>query len=244
MRLKRYSSLGLQLRERINLCNSTTSPSGLMDGAWCLPNPSPTIASPSTVFYMVKYPNTSYGGILLIQPFYPFSIVSQRSSPRLSLGSAAADALGLGTLEMRGGDPALIVCLRSRGDSRAISTDDGNLVSRVDLLGLTRGPLRTLTTFATAALLREEGGDPGVVDEVDGPAKSAEEDEVQKDNLRVEEASGGLDDADSFVVDGHGVEGVLAVGQDSNELQTQILGMELGGEGVGHGLIGASGDLK
>lgn len=63
-------------------------------------------------------------------------------------------------------------------------------------------------------------------------------------HLRVEEASGRLDDADSLVVDRDSVEGVLAVLQHSNELQAEVLGVEFGGEGVGNRLLGAGWDLK
>jgi hypothetical protein len=63
-------------------------------------------------------------------------------------------------------DPTLVIGLCARGDSRAISTDNSDLIGGVDLLGLARGPLRALAALATTLLLGEEGGDPGVVDEV------------------------------------------------------------------------------
>ena len=82
---------------------------------------------------------------------------------------------------MRDGDPALIVGLGTGGDSRAVSADDGNLVGRVDLLGSTGRLLGALAALATALLLGEEGGDPGVVDEVDGSSEGAQEDDVEED---------------------------------------------------------------
>ena len=84
---------------------------------------------------------------------------------------------------MRGGDPALVesTSLRAAGDSRAVGTDNGNLVGGVDLLGLAGGTLGALAAFAAAALLGEESGDPGVVDEVDDAAEGGEEEEVEED---------------------------------------------------------------
>jgi hypothetical protein len=81
---------------------------------------------------------------------------------------------------VRGWDPALVV-LGASSDSRAISTHNSNLLRGVDLLGALRGLLRALTTLAAPLLLGKEGGDPGVVDEVDGASEGAEEDEVEED---------------------------------------------------------------
>jgi hypothetical protein len=78
-------------------------------------------------------------------------------------------------------NPALVVGLRARGDSRTISTNNGDLVGGVNLLASTGGPLRTLAALATALLLGEEGADPGIVDEVAGAAKGAEDDKVEED---------------------------------------------------------------
>ena len=124
---------------------------------------------------------------------------------------------------MSGGDPALIesTSLCAAGDSRAVGTNDGNLVGGVNLLGLAGGTLGALAALAAAALLGEESGDPGVVDEVADAAEGGEEEEVEEDtgrgielvcgsrvcwtweslHLRVEPAHRSLNDADSFVVD-------------------------------------------
>lgn len=82
---------------------------------------------------------------------------------------------------MSSGDPALIICLRSGSDGRAISANDSNLISGVDLLGATGRLLGAFTTLTTALLLGEESGNPGVINEVHGSAEHAEEDEVQED---------------------------------------------------------------
>jgi hypothetical protein len=99
----------------------------------------------------------------------------------LGLGSAATNALGLRALQVGCGDPALVVCLCARSNSGTVSTNDGDLVSRVDLLGSQRRLLRALATLAATLLLGEESSDPGVVDEVGNAAEYAENDEVQED---------------------------------------------------------------
>jgi hypothetical protein len=62
-------------------------------------------------------------------------------------------------------------------------------------------------------------------------------------HLRVEEAGGRLDNADSLVVDRDSDEVVLAILQHSYELKAKVLGVHLLGEAVGDRLIGASRDL-
>lgn len=63
-------------------------------------------------------------------------------------------------------------------------------------------------------------------------------------HLRVEQASGPLNNGDSLVVGGDSKDGVLRVPQDSPELKTEISGVKVGGESVGHGLLGPSRDLN
>lgn len=121
---------------------------------------------------------------------YPISKWYTRYCPesdlglRLDLRGAATDTLGLRALQVRSRDPALIV-LRAASDSRAISTNNSDLLSGVDLLRSLRGLLGALATLAAALLLGEEGSDPGVVDEVDGTSESAKEDEVKEDATNV-----------------------------------------------------------
>ena len=87
---------------------------------------------------------------------------------------------------MSGGDPALVesTSLCAASDSRAVGTNNGNLVRGVDLLGLAGGALGALAALAAAALLGEESGDPGVVDEVDDAAEGGEEEEVEEDAVK------------------------------------------------------------
>ena len=81
---------------------------------------------------------------------------------------------------MRGGDPALVV-LGASGDSRAVSAHNTDLLSGVDLLRALRRLLSALATLAAALLLGEEGGDPGVVNEVYSASEGAEENKVKED---------------------------------------------------------------
>lgn len=85
---------------------------------------------------------------------------------------------------MRSRDPALVVGLGTRSDSGAVSANNSDLVGWVDLLRSARRALGTFAAFAAALLLGEERSDPGVVDEVDGSAENAEEDEV-KENAEI-----------------------------------------------------------
>ena len=108
-------------------------------------------------------------------------------APRLCLWCATpstVDPLRLRPLQVRRGDPRLVVSLCARSDSGTISANNGDLVRRVDLLGLLAGCLCALAALAAAFLLWEQGRDPGVVDEVDGSAETGEQDKVEKDTVR------------------------------------------------------------
>ena len=111
---------------------------------------------------------------------YPCTFLCSRSASRSGLG-ARCNTLGLRARQVVGRDPRLIVGRGTAGDSRAISTDNADLVGRVDLLGTARRALGTLAALAATLLLGEESGDPGVVDEVDSASESAEENEVEED---------------------------------------------------------------
>lgn len=63
-------------------------------------------------------------------------------------------------------------------------------------------------------------------------------------HLRVEEAGRRFNNADGLIVHRDGVEGILMILQHRNKLQTHILGVHLGAEGVRHGLALACGDLN
>lgn len=84
---------------------------------------------------------------------------------------------------MAGGDPALVeaTSVGAAGDSWAVSANNRDLLGGVDLLALAGGARGALTALAAAALLGEESGDPGVVDEVADAAEGGEEEEVEED---------------------------------------------------------------
>jgi hypothetical protein len=83
------------------------------------------------------------------------------------------------------GDPALVIGLSSGCDSRVVSTNNTSLVGWVGFLATAGRCLSTLATFTTTALLREEGGDPGVVDEVDGSTEGSEKDGIEEDTVNM-----------------------------------------------------------
>jgi hypothetical protein len=161
-----------------------------------------------------------------------------------------------------GRDPGLIVGLSTAGNSRAVSTDNADLVGRVDLLGTTRRALGTFTTLAATLLLGEEGSDPSVVDEVDGTSEDTAEDKVEEDaaspislcantqvaqsdsHLRVEEAHRSLNNRDSAVESRVGVEHAHVVLENGGQVEGQVLGVHLGSEAVGCSLLLAGRNQK
>ena len=90
--------------------------------------------------------------------------------------------LRFGPLQMSRRDPTFVVRLGATRHSRAIRTNDTDLVGRIDLLGAAGGFLGALAAFAAATLLGEEGGDPGAVDEITGAGEGGEEEEVEEDS--------------------------------------------------------------
>lgn len=169
---------------------------------------------------------------------------------------------------MTGGNPALVeaTSLSTGGNSRAVSTDNGDLVSRVDLLALAGGAAGALATLAAALLLGEQSGDPGVVDEVDDAGEGGQEEEVEEDavrhavlvnifwnalcrcwdvinlHLRIEPANRRLNNADSLVVDLTSVDLACSALQHGGEVQAQVLRVHLSRERVCESLALAGGD--
>lgn len=77
-------------------------------------------------------------------------------------------------------DPTLIIRLRARRDRRPIGSNDRDLIAGIDLLGPGGGLFGAFGAFAAALFLREEGRDPGAVDEVAGAEEGGEEEEVEE----------------------------------------------------------------
>jgi hypothetical protein len=133
-------------------------------------------------------------------------------------------------------DPALVVVLaRDVGNGDGLGT--GERFSNIDgLLGLLVG--------AGALSLGEEGLDPGLVDEVESTGESSREEEVKEDDLRVEEAGGGLNDGGRAIMDQDLVEGTIGVRNESLELNANLLRLHVLSEREGKLLLLASGDLN
>lgn len=81
-------------------------------------------------------------------------------------------------------DPTLIVSFCTRCHGRPISTNDGDLVSRVNFGRSARRLLGSLSTLSTALLLGKESRDPGAVDKVAGAPKCSKEKEVKEDAMK------------------------------------------------------------
>lgn len=94
--------------------------------------------------------------------------------------STALDTLSGRSIDVVSGNPTLIICFGSARDGRTISSQYGYLIGWIDLLPSQRA-LRALTTLPSTALLREECGDPGTVDEVASPRKESTEEEIEED---------------------------------------------------------------
>ena len=94
----------------------------------------------------------------------------------LRLGGAALDALGDRAVDMVVGDPALVVVLAISASGGA----RGRLVARQRLGDLSLLGFLGDGRGATGGL-REEGLDPGLVDEVEDAAEEAGQEEVEED---------------------------------------------------------------
>ena len=97
-----------------------------------------------------------------------------------TLWSAASDSLRLRSLQVGGWDPALVVGIGASSNSWPICPDNRYLLAWVHRLGAAGRSFRALATLAAALLLREQRGDPSVVDEEAGSSKSGEQEEVQE----------------------------------------------------------------
>ena len=77
-------------------------------------------------------------------------------------------------------DPGGVEYLCAARDSGTVGTNDGNLISRIDALGALGRGFGAFAPLAAFAGLREEGPDPGAVDEVAGSAKGESEEQVEE----------------------------------------------------------------
>ncbi len=101
-------------------------------------------------------------------------------TPALRL-SPALHTLRLRPIDVVCGDPALVISLCPRGHRWPVSSNNGHLISRVDLLRLARRFLCALSALSTTALLREQSADPGAVDKVAGASEGGAKEQVEED---------------------------------------------------------------
>ncbi len=80
-------------------------------------------------------------------------------------------------------DPALVVCRCLRSHGWSVGSDNGDLISRINLLRLTGRFLGAFAAFASTALLGEEGTDPDAVNEIACASEDSGEEEVKEDAI-------------------------------------------------------------
>lgn len=96
---------------------------------------------------------------------------------------AALDPLGLWLIDMMRRDPALVVCRCLGSHGWSIGSDNGDLISWINLLRLAGRFLGAFAAFASTALLGKECTDPGAVDEIACASKASGEEEVKEDAI-------------------------------------------------------------
>lgn len=149
-------------------------------------------------------------------------------------------------------DPALVVVF-SINDSNGNGLGAGEGLNDVD-------SLLSLLSGAGALGLREEGLDPGLVDEVEGTSESSGEEEVEEDaecivslrrehgkrniHLGVKKAGRSLNDGGRAIVDQDLVEGTGRVRDKGLELDANLLRLHILSEREGKLLLLAGGDLN
>lgn len=160
-------------------------------------------------------------------------------------------------------DPGLVVVLA--GNS---SSDASRLGARKGIASVNGSGLLALLGGTGSLGLGEESLDPGLVDEVESTGEGSSEENVEEDakremelvifllrcfggihgrlniHLGVEEAGRGLDNGGSLVISLELVDSTLGVGDDSNDLEEDILGLHILGESKGQLLLGASRNLE
>lgn len=157
-------------------------------------------------------------------------------------------------------DPALIVSLSAARDSRPVSANNTDLVSRIDRLGAARRGFCALAALATTFLLRKESGNPRVIYEVGCSSEGRGENKIKEDageglaaerqreqyeilHLRIEDAERSLYHTDSLVEDLQRVNRALLIPHYRGQIQPEILRVHLRRERVRQTLRLASGDF-
>lgn len=80
-------------------------------------------------------------------------------------------------------NPALVICRGFRGHRWSIGSNDGDLISRINLLRLAGRFLGAFAALASTALLGEQGTDPGAVNEIACASEGSAEKEIEEDTV-------------------------------------------------------------
>jgi len=78
-------------------------------------------------------------------------------------------------------DPALVICRCLRCHGRSIGSENGDLISWINLLRLAGRFLGAFAALASTALLGEEGADPGAVDEIACASEGSAKKKIKED---------------------------------------------------------------
>jgi hypothetical protein len=178
----------------------------------------------------------------------------QSSTPHLlsddpRLGLPTLHPLCLGAVNMMFRDPTLIVRLLRHcpsGDRWSITSNNQHLILGTNsTFRSSRRALGTLAALASAPCLWEEGLDPCLVNKVESSRENGKEKEVEEDanywlaygriaelgngtiHLRVEDTRGGLHHRHRLIECLKLVDLPLLTGNDSNEIERQILWVQI-----------------
>lgn len=162
--------------------------------------------------------------------------------PPLYSGSALHPPC-LRPLQMSLRDPTLVISsLAPARNSRSVRANNTNLITWIHLLSPGGRFASAGSVFTTAFLLREQGCDPGVVDEVDCTCEETEEEEVEEDNLRIKNTRIRLHNRNGLIERRQRIRRPLAISYHDREIQLQILRLQFGREFEFHALLLARGD--
>lgn len=97
----------------------------------------------------------------------------------------ALDPLCLRPVDVMCRDPAFIISRCFRSHRWSVGSNYRDLITRINLLRLSRGFLGTFAAFASTAFLGKEGSDPGAVNEIACSSEGGAEEEIEEDTVVV-----------------------------------------------------------